>query len=218
MLEEFKSILFLNKDICYLCKEKIRNNNSYICIDCSQNLEIINGKSKIDFEYMSGSYYSLSYNRFTREKLRDYKFNGNNYLYKPFGEIMVNTFKKVGICEEIDLILFVPSHRKKEAMRGYNQAELLGKYMSTSLNKPLSRKNLVKVKHTKDQSGLNKLDRRLNLRETFKIFDKERIKGKNILLIDDIITTGATLEEVSKILLNNGVRKVIGLTLTTSKL
>ena len=217
MLDELKNILFANKNICYLCKAKIEE-ESFICIDCHENLEIINGRSKVEFEYMSESYYSLAYNRFIREQLSDYKFNGKNYLYKPFGEIMVNTARELNIQENIDLILFVPSHRRKEAIRGYNQAELLGDYISHALKKPLSRKNLVKLRKTKEQSALNKLDRRLNLKESFQIRDKEEIKGKNILLIDDIITTGVTLEEVSKVLLNNGARKIIGLTLTSSKI
>lgn len=218
LLDELKNILFQNKDICYLCKEKIEDNKSYICIDCYENLEIINGRSKIGFEYISDSYYSLSYNRFLREKMSDYKFNGKNYLYKPFGDIMVNTAKMMGIHEEIDIIMFVPSHRRKEAVRGYNQAELLANYISNSLKKPLSRKKLIKTKYTKDQSVLNRLDRMLNLKKSFEIRDKEEIKSKKILLIDDIITTGVTLEEASKILLNSGARKIVGLTLTSSKI
>lgn len=217
MLDELKNILFQNKDLCYLCKNKTEN-LSYICRDCYENLEIINGESKVEFKYMSRSYYSLAYNRFIRDQLSDYKFNGKSYLYKPFGEIMVNTAREMGIQDEIDLIMFVPSHRRKEAIRGYNQAELLGDYISKALKKPLSKKNLVKVKSTKEQSALNKLDRRLNLKESFQIRDKEEIKGKNILLIDDIITTGVTLEELSKILLNSGARKIVGLTLTSSKI
>lgn len=218
MLDEVKNILFSNKNICYLCKEKIEDNDTYICGDCSQNLEWINARSKVEFEYMSESYYSLAYNRFLREKISDYKFNGKNYLYKVFGDIMVKTARDMEIYEDINLILFIPSHRRKQGIRGYNQAELLAKYISNSLNKPLSRKNLVKVKSTREQSGLNKLDRMINLKGSFKIRYKEEIKGKKILLIDDIITTGVTLEEVSKLLLNNGAKKIIGLTLTSSKI
>lgn len=216
MLDEVKNILFSNKGICYLCKDKTGDYDSYICRDCSQKLEWINARSKIEFKYISDCYYCLSYNRFLREKISDYKFNGKNYLYKAFGDIMLKTAKE--IPEEIDLVLFVPSHRRKQAIRGYNQAELLAKYIANSLNKPLTRKNLVKVKSTKEQSGLNKLDRMINLKESFKIKDGEEIKGKKILLIDDIITTGVTLEEVSRVLLNNGAKKVIGLTLTSSKI
>lgn len=201
-----------------MCREQRDNKKPYICVDCYENLEIIDGEINIDSAYLHKSYYSLTYNRFIRDKISDYKFNGKNYLYKPFGEMMVNTAKKIEIHKQIDLIFYIPSHRRREAIRGYNQAELLAKYISISLDKPLSRKNLIKIKQTREQSGLDKLDRKLNLRGSYRIKDPKEIKGKKILLMDDIITTGATLEECSRVLLRNGAKEVIGLTLTSSKI
>lgn len=218
MLKEFKNILFGSKHICLICKEKDTTNSCYICKDCYENLEILNKEIDMDSPYINNVYYSLSYNRFLRDTISDYKFNGKNYLYKPFGEIMVETVMEREIDKDLDLILYVPSHRRKEALRGYNQAELLASYISTSLNKPLSKKNLIKIRWTKEQSALNKLDRMINLKDSFHIKSPEEIDGKKILLIDDIITTGVTMEECSRVLLKNGVKEVIGLALTSSKI
>ena len=217
MLDDVKNILFANKDICYLCKDKI-DNKAYICEDCKSKLEWIGARSKIEFKYMDTCSYILVYNRFLRDTLSDFKFNGKNYLYKPLGHIMVQGARQMDIGDHIDLVLYIPSHRRKEALRGYNQAQLLAKYISQSLDIPLSRKNLIKIRKTREQSGLNKIERMSNLKKSFQIRDKREIKGKNILLIDDIITTGVTLEEASRLLLENGARKVTGLTLTSSKI
>ena len=209
--------MFFSKDICLMCKDKKPDATKYICHDCYINLEIVDKENYVDLEYIHKSYFSLLYNRYLREQMTNYKFNGKSYLYKAFGEIMVDTINKKEI-NNIDLIMYIPSHRRKEAKRGYNQAELLAYYISKDLNIDLSRGNLIKNKYTKEQSGLNRLDRTTNLKDSFYIKDKEEIKGRKILLIDDIITTGKTLEETSKVLVKNGAKEIIALTLTSSKL
>lgn len=187
-------------------------------MDCYENLEIVEGQENIDSPYIEEVYYCLFYNRYIREKINHFKFSGKNYLYRPLGEIMLDRLKGLGLEKEIDLILYIPSHRRKEALRGYNQGQLLGKYIAKSLNIPLCGKNLVKTRWTKEQSGLNRLDRRLNLKDSFKIKDPKLLKGKYILLVDDIITTGATLEEASKKIIQAGGKRVVGLTLTSTKI
>lgn len=200
-----------------MCKEKSGLTNKYICKDCLSNLEIIHEEISINSAYISKAYYSLHYNRYAREMIKEYKFNGKNYLYKPFAEFMIDTIKDKNLGDYIDLIAYIPAHRRKDALRGYNQAELLAGYIAEKLKKPLSKNNLVKVRWTENQSNLNKVDRVVNLKDSFHIKNPEEIIGKKILLIDDIITTGATMEECSRVLMNNGAREVIGLALTSSK-
>lgn len=200
-----------------MCKERCGNINGYICKDCYDNLEIVHREITIDSPYINKAYYSLFYNRFIREMIRNYKFNGKNYLYRAFGEIMVDTIKINELDNYIDLIAYVPVHRRKEALRGYNQAELLASHIARQLDKPLLKSNLIKLKWTEDQSHSNKADRVVNLRNSFNIKNPNEIKGKKILLVDDIITTGATMEECSRVLKNNGAKDIIGLALTSSK-
>lgn len=201
-----------------MCRENNSNVKNYICKDCFDNLDVVDKEIESDSPNLKKIYYSLSYNRFIRDKMADYKFNGKNYLYKPFGEIMIETIKEKGIYKSIDLVAYIPTHRRKEALRGYNQAELLAIYISQCLNKPLLQNNLVKVKWTKEQSQLNKIDRIINLKDSFQLKSSEEVEGKTVLLIDDIITTGITMEECSKVLGINGVKEVVGLALTSSKI
>lgn len=200
-----------------MCKERSGSTDKCICKDCLSNLEIVHEEISLDSPHIRKIYYSLYYNRFAREKIKEYKYRGKNYLYKPFGEIMTATIKHKILEDYIDLIAYIPAHRRKEALRGYNQAELLAEYIAEKLNKPLLKNNLIKLKWTENQSHSNKADRVINLRDSFHIKSSEEIKEKKILLIDDIITTGATMEECSRVLMNNGAREVIGLALTSSK-
>ncbi len=218
IIKDINGLLFPERHICLFCKGKSTIIKSYICKECEDKLEVINKEVYLDSYYISKVVYSLAYSRFIREKLKEYKFNGKNYLYKPFGEIMLDTINQKNLCSEIDLIMYVPSHRRKEALRGYNQSELLARYIAKFLNITLSSKNLIKIKWTKDQNQLQRLDRIKNLKGSFRVRNREEIKFKKVLLIDDIITTGTTMEECSKVLLHNGAKEVVGLALTSSKI
>lgn len=200
-----------------MCKERLGNANGYICKECFKNLEIIHKEITIDSPYINKVYYSLLYNRLMREMVKKYKYEGKNYLYKAFGEIMMGTIKTNGLESHIDIIAYIPAHRRKEALRGYNQAKLLAAYIAEKLDKPLLKNNLIKLKWTENQSHSNKVDRIVNLKDSFHIKNPTEVMAKKILLVDDIITTGATMEECSRVLINNGAHKVIGLALTSNK-
>lgn len=214
MLKAFNELLFPMNNICLMCKERNTEVKDFICKTCYNNLEIVDRNISIDSPYIKDMYYSLVYNRFIRDIIRSYKYNGKNYLYRPLGQIILNTYCKMNI--QIDKVAFVPMHRRKEALRGYNQAELLAKYISKKMDKPLI-KDLIKIKSTKEQSNLNKVERIENLRNSFKIKNNKSINGLRILLVDDIITTGGTMDECSRVLKEAGAKEIIGLAITSSK-
>ena len=128
---------------------------------------------------------------------------------------MVETIKRVNI--KADGVTYIPMHRRKQAKRGYNQARLLSLYISKSLDIDLIDNNLIKHKNTKDQSHSDKNARNSNLIDCFSIKDPSKVKNAHILLVDDIITTGATMREASRVLMDNGAKKVTGFALTSSK-
>lgn len=214
-IKAFHNLLFPSENLCFVCKTRFEKIEKFVCRDCRDNLEILNKEILMHSVYIEKSYYSLMYNRLMREIIRDFKFHGKSYLYKPLGEIMVNTYKEVGI--KGDAIFFIPSHKRKEAKRGFNQSELLAKYISKSIKIPISHNNLIKTKHTRDQNKLDRIERLLNLKNSFKIRNSQSVIDKNIILIDDIITTGSTMEEVAKTLVEAGANQIIGLALTSSK-
>ena len=211
------NLLFPTRDLCYLCKEKTPYLIGFTCSDCRDNLVFVHKKINIDLEYISSAIYSLNYNRFLKEVVHGFKFNGKSYLYKPLAEIMLETMELLNISG-VDCIFFIPIHRRKEAIRGYNQTQLLANYIGKSLEIPVSKKNLIKIKWTQEQNQLDRIHRLKNLKDSFVIKNPEEIYGKKVLLIDDIITTGATFNECSRLLIKNGAKEVVSLALTSSKI
>lgn len=212
-MDLIKNLIFPSRGLCLICKEEDKSGR-HMCKDCSEKLEIVNGEIELNSPYIKNAYYSVFYNRFIREAIKDYKYKGKNYLYKALAELMIDTIGEYDL--KADNIMYIPMHRRKEAIRGYNQAALLALHISRTLNIPLIEDNLVKHKSTKDQSHSDKYDRSKNLMGSFKLTKPFEVRGKEILLIDDIVTTGATMEEVSKVLIANGAKKISGLALTSS--
>ena len=215
-IKSITNILFPGEYICLFCRENRSIFSKYICTSCMELIEVVNREVDLELPNIEKTYYSLLYNKFIREKFHAFKFQGKSYLYKPFGEILIDTIKIKNIEEEIEAILFVPIHRRKEALRGYNQSELLGSYIAKKLDIPLLSNHLLKTRWTVDQNKLGKVERKNNLKDSFKAINIEDFKDKEILLVDDIITTGTTMEECGKVLVEKGARKVYGLALTSS--
>ena len=110
---------------------------------------------------------------------------------------------------QIDCIIAVPISMKRFWERGYNQADLIAKFLAKKINKKQLKFVLVKTKNNNKQSTLDFQERMLNVSQVYKVFQKNKIKDKTILLIDDIFTTGATVNECSRILKENGAKKII---------
>lgn len=216
-IKSINSLLFPSRNWCFFCKTSTTYITSYICSDCRGQLEVLNREIELGSQDIEKSFYILGFNRFIKEMIYDFKFNGKSYLYKPLGKIMVDFIQSLNLISNIDLICFIPSHRRKEAIRGYNQSELLAKYISEKLDIKLSKNNLVKYRFTKEQNKLNRIQRLTNLKGSFKVKRAEEFSGKNILIIDDIVTTGSTFIECAKLLKENGAGEIIVIALTSSK-
>lgn len=215
ILKGFTSLLFPTKGICLFCSENESNLVDFICSNCMEKLEYLNREIKLINSYSDNIIYSLFYNRFTKEKIYAYKYYGQNYMYKALGEILLNTIEEKSLKDTIDIITYVPLHRRRKALRGYDQSELIGRYISKKLEIPFSKGNLIRKKYTKSQTKLNREQRINNLENAFYIRNNKEFLNKEILIIDDIITTGATIEECSKVLKEKGCNKVIGLAISS---
>ena len=110
--------------------------------------------------------------------------------------------------EKVDIIIPLPLHIRRLYERGYNQSYLLAREIGSTFSKEVVTDLLIKIKNTKPQSSLSGRERRINLKNAFAVHDPEKIAGKNILLIDDIMTTGTTLTEASKVLIKAKVKSV----------
>lgn len=212
----------IKKDhICEDCRDKLHFIGKNRCPTCGKPLEIINDTNKCSFCIKNNFYFKRAFSplEFTGE-LKDaiykFKYQSKPYMYKSFGELMVRELLKEKI-EPIDIIVPIPLHRSRMAKRGYNQSELVAKYISKKLNIPLDRKNLIRTKATKEQNTLSRLERQKNIKNAFSVRDDRVFMNKRVLLVDDIFTTGATVNEGAKVLKSVKAKEVIVITIATVK-
>ena len=131
------------------------------------------------------------------------------YLYKSFCEIFVKNKKVCEFLKNYDIIISVPMYKKKKNQRGYNQSELIAREIAKKVKNIEYRSDiLLKIKNTANQSLLNKEQRQENLKNAYEVKNKEYISNKNILIFDDIYTTGSTANECSKMLVEAGARSI----------
>ncbi len=116
-----------------------------------------------------------------------------------------------------DAIIPVPLYKKRLRQREFNQSALFAKHLACSIGKPLILNCLIKTRDTMPQVGLSAKERGKNIRKTFEIRNKELIGGKNIMLVDDVYTTGATVRECSKVLKKAGAKDIYVITLAHSR-
>lgn len=135
------------------------------------------------------------------------KFQKKPYIYKTIEYFLQNNKKYLEKLKKYDIIIVVPLSWKRRLQRGYNQSQLVAETISNILQIKVESKILYKTKNIVPQSTLNKKERKENIKGAFKIRNIEKIKNKKILIIDDIYTTGNTLNECSKMLIENGIQK-----------
>ena len=204
-----KLLDFFYPPMCGMCGKP---DKEWICENCFKKLRINIIEKKEYNKFYDKQIYLFKY-RDIRNLILRYKFNGCSYLNNTFSSIIL---KNKNLCRKLkfyDIIIPVPMFDKKKKNRGYNQTELITNKISKKLDIKTSTKILIKIKNTKTQSTLKEKQRFKNVQNAFSIKNSNLIKNKNIILFDDIITTGATINECSKILKQNGAKKVIVLAL-----
>ena len=148
-----------------------------------------------------------------REYLAELKYRYRPELGAALGVLLVEWLKMNRTFGRADIILPIPIHPQKMEARGYNQAELLAKPLRKYLGIPLKNDIIIRGKITESQSALGKDERFANVKEAFRVADPSAVSGKRILLVDDILTTGATASEASRVLLRAGAMEINVLTL-----
>lgn len=126
-------------------------------------------------------------------------------LAHKLGRVYGEDLLRANFEKQIDLIIPVPLHKSRRKKRGYNQSEEFAKGLSEALHVPVDTKSVLRVRDTATQTRKNRLFRWENVEHAFLVTNKSLVADKRILLVDDVITTGATLEACGKELLNNGV-------------
>ncbi len=202
---------------CGFCGKKI--NERYTCGKCSNIIEYYHEKVDIcanEEEKCDMVISAILYDGFLKEKVLQYKFRGAKYLAPSFAEILIPKVYKYSA--DFDYIISVPISEKRLKERGYNQSDLIAKYLSKFTKVQYKQDVLIKIKNNMKQSELNLNERKENVKDAYSIKNIEVIKDKRIILLDDIYTTGATLNECARILKSAVAQVVIGMTLMYGEL
>lgn len=148
-----------------------------------------------------------------RRVVQKFKYGRKTALGKPLGRLMAEGSEEFLGSLELDVIVPVPLHPKRLRWRGFNQSVLLGREVSRRYNTPLDPFALQRSVATPPQTQLTEEERRRNVRGAFEINPERPVKGKHILIIDDVYTSGATVNECSRALMRGGAKGVYVLTL-----
>lgn len=210
-LEDF---IFINRKLCPLCREEFYHRR-FLCDSCRKQLEDVKGTLVLEGGDLVCRY-PYFYNRFLREQIRRFKFLFQPHLYKAFGELMVDYGREGGLFEDLHLLCYVPMHPSEENRRGYNQAKLLAEHISRRTGIPVTH-SLKKLRKTREQNKLSEKERRRNLDRAFAVEDASLFFGKRVLIVDDIVTTGSTMEEIGKMLLSCEAESIQGLVLASGR-
>jgi len=206
--------------ICAKCWEKIKRNMPPFCHSCGRHLDkkslgknICPGclRAKLHFDR---AFSPCVYEGVIKELIHEFKYKNKDYLGSPLSKLMIQFIKEYRMpMDYLDYIVPVPLHKTKLREREFNQAELLSRHIANEFKKDLLTDLLYRHRHTKTQTELEIQQRLENVRNSFSVVKFRNIKGKNLLLVDDVLTTGATSSEAAATLKNAGANIVFVLTL-----
>ena len=203
-------------NLCDGCRSPLLNSEEVICLNCETHLSRTNFhhihsnetalrlSGRIPFEHAT----SLAY--FTSDGLLQHLIHGLKYADKKKNGIFLG--KEIGnaihkLNWDIDTIVPVPLHKRKQAKRGYNQSEIIANGISEILKIQVISNALIRTRNTETQTDKTREQRIENVKDAFELKRPELVKGKHLLIVDDVLTTGATLESCALALLTiNGVK------------
>ena len=199
ILEQILNLFY--PPVCGICGKL---NQNFLCQKCNNTLK---NQAKFNVEnfqkkekYFKELLYIFKYEGIIRKTILKYKFQEESYLYKTFVNFILKNQKFFEFIKSYDTIVPVPISKKRHKERGYNQSYLIAKEISKKTKLELQNRCIIKRKNVIEQSKLNKEEREKNIKGVYEIIDKENLQNKRIILVDDIYTTGNTVNECCRIL------------------
>ncbi len=203
LLDGFLSLFY--PQLCLSCGKNITPEEDAICITCQfelpktgfhlekENLFTDRFWGRINIENGAAFYYFSKGGR-VQHLIHNLKYNRKAAVGIELGNLYGKALKNSPLYQNIDIIIPVPLHPKKERKRGYNQSDMFAKGLASSLEVKWDRNILVRTKMTDTQTKKSRLERLENVQDVFKVNNSDSLKNKHVLIVDDVLTTGATLE------------------------
>lgn len=208
---------FLPK-FCAGCNKKLNAGESQVCNDCLSHILTTDSnrlESEYDRKFKSTGYVQDLFSLYVFESegtlqniIYSFKYSKRFHIGILLGKKLAKSILDKINSWQIDLIVPIPLHHLKKAERGFNQSDFIVKGLSDSLKIPYSDKVIKRIRFTESQTQFDLGERGQNVSGAFKVKRKKIIADKNILLVDDVITTGATINECAKALIENGAAKI----------
>jgi ComF family protein len=200
---DFISLIFPR--VCTACGKPLFKFENVICTFCEQNLPRTNFHEEKD-NPVSRTFWGrvnlenaaamLYFNKGSKVQtlIHKLKYKGKKEVGIRIGEIYGKDLRESELYKDVDIIIPVPLHLAKQRKRGYNQSEMIAIGLGKSFNKFVDTQTLKRVKHTETQTKKSRIKRWENVKEIFEVKNTDGFKNKHILLVDDVLTTGATIE------------------------
>jgi len=204
---------------CEACGEALLGGENLICMNCMIDLPRTNSHIQ-RLDKVSNRFWgkipvtdTVTFMKFSKKGkvqklLHELKYRNKPEVGKYLGKIYGVDLKAVGFNKKIDLIIGVPLHPSKLVQRGYNQADCIAEGLSEALEVPFETSAVKRLVHTDTQTKKSRIERFQNVENIFEVIDTEKIKGKRIAIVDDVLTTGSTLESLGITLLNADAKEI----------
>lgn len=216
------NVLSINELVCLKCWGKIKKNLPPFCRGCGRTLDKKDLSSPLcpgclkHPAHFDRAFSPCVYEGPLKDLIHQFKYKKKDYLGPLIAGFMAEFIREYEIpLGSFDLIIPIPLHPARLREREFNQALILGNHIAVIFGKELAADNLIRCRKTRTQTDLNDQERFINVKESFAVKDPGAVRGKNILLIDDVMTTGATSSEAAFTLKNAGAGKVFVLTLAS---
>lgn len=205
--------------LCSACGKHLYTGEEAICIKClydlpytDDHLHPTNRVAKQLWGRLSfnGAMAMLYFRKGTKVQrlMHQLKYNGKTEVGIKLGQLLGQRLLQHSLYQQIDVVIPVPLHPRKRKLRGYNQSEYIAIGLAEVLGITVRANALIRAKFTESQTKKMRYDRYENMTNIFNVSDEQELKGKNVLLIDDIVTTGATLEACGQALLDAGINQL----------
>lgn len=207
---DFVSLLF--PTLCQACGESLVTGEELICLNCRYNLPFTDFHLKPDNMvaqqfwgkiHLEGAYAMCYFAKGGKMQhlMHHFKYKGIQKIGNLLGNIAGEQLLKSPVFKSADVVIPVPLHKSRLRKRGYNQSMCFAEGLSEKMRIPIEENNLVRLRATETQTHRSRFSRFENMREVFTLTNPESLRNKHVLLVDDVVTTGSTLEACGTALL-----------------